>query len=238
MKKKLLSFLTSAVLAATCLGGGLSELTSRIHLVNEPLTAEAYDGTAYGDLYYTKVDSNSDGTYDYVEITDCDSSAVSVEIPAEIDGLPVTSIRYEAFADCKNLTSVTIPDSVTSIRYRAFSGCKYLESITIPDSVTSIGYDAFSGTALLANQTGVKYADTWIVACDTDVTSVEIKDGTRGIAYYAFSDCTSLENITIPDSVTSIESYAFRSCASLVSITIPDSVTSIESSAFYGCTSL
>lgn len=59
-------------MAATCLGGGLSELTGRINLVNEPLTAEAYDGTKYGDyLYYGTIDENLDGIYDYAYISDC-----------------------------------------------------------------------------------------------------------------------------------------------------------------------
>jgi len=35
----------------------------------------------------------------------------------------VTSIGDEAFRDCSDLTSVTIPNSVTSIEYRAFDGC-------------------------------------------------------------------------------------------------------------------
>ncbi|MGN1086104.1 MAG: hypothetical protein ACI4Q5_03630, partial [Porcipelethomonas sp.] len=78
--------------------------------MNEPLIAEAYtygEETKYGDyLYYITVDEDEDGTYDYAFILDCDTSVVSVEIPAEIDGLPVTSIVTHTFKNCSSLESI------------------------------------------------------------------------------------------------------------------------------------
>ena len=203
---KLIKKLLSSVTAIAC---GVSVMCGDWGL----LTAGADD--TYGVLTYDIIDEDEDGTYDYVRITDCDESVVSVDIPVEINGLPVESIGFEAFANCKNL-----------------------ESITIPDSVTSIVYDAFSDTALVNNQTGVKYADKWVVECDANVTSAELKAGTRGIAKDAFKGCTSLESITIPDGVTYINWRAFYECTSLKSITIPDSVTNMSSNVFIGCTSL
>ncbi|MGN0620407.1 MAG: leucine-rich repeat domain-containing protein, partial [Porcipelethomonas sp.] len=181
MKKKIISFLTSAVIAAGCIGGGLSGLTGNINLVSEPLAAEAAtygDKTQYGDyLYYEAVDEDDDGIYDYIEISGCDSSAVSVEIPPEIDGLPVTSIGSWAFYSCKSLESVTIGNGVTSIGSRAFQYCTNLESITIPDSVTSIDWFAFF----------------WC----TSLESITIGSGVTIIEIRAFSGCTSLAVITI-----------------------------------------
>ena len=68
------------------------------------------------------------------------SNLTSVEI-----GNSVTSIGWGAFMDCYNLTSVEIPNSVTSIGYSAFEGCSSLTSVTIPNSVTFISDHTFDG---------------------------------------------------------------------------------------------
>ena len=43
-----------------------------------------------------------------------------------------------AFADCKSLRSLVVPDGVTSIGKRAFSDCTSLSSLVLPESVGSI----------------------------------------------------------------------------------------------------
>ena len=57
-------------------------------------------------------------------------------IPAQIEGLPVTSIEGAAFSSC-SLTSVRIPQGVTSIGDTAFLGCDGLTSISIPQAFHS-----------------------------------------------------------------------------------------------------
>ena len=65
-----------------------------------------------------------------------------------------------------------------------------------------------------------------------------IKEGTKIICDWAFSDCSSLSSLVIPDSVISIGYGAFEGCFSLGSLVIPDSVTSIGNCAFHDCSSL
>ena len=168
-----------------------------------------------------------------IAFADC-TSLTSITIPNS-----VTSLGNSAFRGCASLTSITIPDSVTSISGGAFGNCTSLTSITIPDSVTSIGGNAFSNTALLKNQTtSEKYVGKWVIDCDDDAKSVTIKNGTVGIADFAFYDCPSLTSVTIPNSVTSMGEQAFGECVSLLGITIPNGMTSIDENTFCNCTSL
>ena len=139
----------------------------------------------------------------------------------------VTSIGSSAFYDCKSLTSITIGNSVTSIGSYAFYNCTSLTSVTIPDSVTSIGYSAFYNTAYYNDKSnwdnGVLYISDCLIDTNYNFNSTTdyiIKDGTRIIANYAFSGCTSLTSVTIPDSVTSIGDNAFEDCTSLKNIIV------------------
>jgi hypothetical protein len=143
-------------------------------------------------------------------------STTDVKIPEKIKNLPVTKID-RAFLNNKNITSVTIPDSVISIGEMAFEGCSNLISVTIGNSVTSIGRMAFSGC--------------------TSLTSVIIGNSVTSIGVEAFKGCTSLSSVTIPNSITSIGVTAFSGCG-LTSVTIPASVTSIGHGAFGNCQKL
>jgi len=134
------------------------------------------------------------------------------------------TIFKEAFKDCGNLISVTIPNSVTHIGDSAFSGTG-LTSVTIPSSVTSIGYYAFysgslneinvdAGNSAFSSTDGVLYNKdkTVVIQCPLD---------TRG-------------TVTIPSSVITIENYAFYGCR-ISAVIIPASVTGIGIYAFYWC---
>ncbi len=127
-----------------------------------------------------------------------------------IGGNLVNENDQYAFANCEDLTSVTLPESLTTIAYSAFEGCTGLTEIDIPDGVTSIGMSAFAG-------------------CN-NLSSVKLPAGLTTLKMGVFEGC-SFTSIVIPEGVESIEAYAFGNCA-LESITIPHSVTVIDDEAF------
>ena len=154
----------------------------------------------------------------------------------------VISIGEGAFYHITSLTSIDIPNSVTAIGDIAFCNCTSLTSIDIPNSVTTIGRDAFYGTTWYNNQPdGLVYAGLVAYKYKGTMpsgTSIILRNGTLGIAGFAFLDCSNLTNINIPNSVTTISDHAFLRCNGLTSIDIPNSVTTIGESVFSGCSRL
>ena len=57
-------------------------------------------------------------------------------------------IEDSAFEGCVKLRNVGLKDGVTKIGKRAFANCKNLKSLTIPRTVISIAPDAFDGSGL------------------------------------------------------------------------------------------
>ena len=138
----------------------------------------------------------------HVSITGYDGDATEIVIPAEIEGLPVTSIDESAFYWADNLTSIKLPDSVTYIGAWAFATCENLSSINIPDGVTFIGDRAFG-------------------AC-RGLTNISIPDSVTYIGDEAFLFCEGLTSFYIPDSVTYIGTHAFMGCYGLPGIHVDE----------------
>ncbi len=202
----------------------------------------AYDAYIDGIYYNFK---GTDAVVTYLKQNSSNNSSAysgNVIIPETVnyngESYDVTSIDNYAFYCCSEVTSVTIGDNVVSIGDYAFEHCTSLSSIYFPNSVTSIGYSAFTNTLWYDNQSnGLVYAGKVAYRYKGTMptnSSITIKDGTLGIAFYAFANFTGLKSITIPNSVTTIGAQAFIGCSNLQTISIPNSVTTILGHPFNG----
>ena len=80
-----------------------------------------------------------------VTIQKYNGTLTELAIPAEIGGLPVTVIGYQAFKGNTSLTKVVIPEGVETVQNEAFHSCASLTDVSFPSTLTKIGNNAFSG---------------------------------------------------------------------------------------------
>ena len=220
-----------------------------------PATATAHDFEVDG-IYYLKNGTEATVTYkgsSCYSYSDEYSGNLTIPETVTYNGTTysVTSIGKQAFYGCRELTSVSIANTIIVIGNDAFSGCRGLTSVTIPNAVTSIESNTFYNCSGL--------------------TSVTIPNSVTSIGSSAFCGCSGLTSLTIGNSISSIGNSAFSGCISLTDIDvssgnsiydsrnncnaiietisntliigcrntfIPNSVTNIGASAFYGCSGL
>ena len=180
---------------------------------------------ARGYKFEYVVETQDDGSK-YAVVTGGNGQAHALEIPNEIDGLPVRIIGDLSYYRDPDLTSVTIPRNVTEIEGVAFKGCRRLTAFSVAAGNTC--YKSVRG--LLLSKDGKT-----LVAVPGGLKRVAIPPGVECIGKEAFFECEQLESVTIPASVTRIEEGAFWRCRRLKDVKIPASVTSVGERAFLEC---
>jgi lipopolysaccharide export system protein LptA len=180
----------------------------------------------HNNIYYITLTNNTVAVKDRTNYSSGDYTRTyyegNVVVPATFtyNGVSYTvrEIDRWAFADCNNLVSVTLPNTITAIRGYAFAYSRNLVSVNIPGTVTTIAEEAFA-------------------ACE-NLASITLPSGLTSIGNSAFYYCRSLTSITIPNSVTSIGNAVFRYCENLASVTLSNGLTTIPAGAFIGCTNI
>ncbi|MDE7121740.1 MAG: leucine-rich repeat domain-containing protein [Oscillospiraceae bacterium] len=175
----------------------------------------------------------------------CDTSAESVTIPAEIAGNPVTSIAPGAFKYCRMLKSLDIPANILEVGDDAFDNCTSLERISFPKNITlppvvdeirnEYGYietsesngveDLFDGCSSLKE----------IIFDEADENYFTAEDGSvylRNPQKLLLVSETATE-LNILDGTTAIAYCAVENCENITTYSgIPESVTRIGGKAF------
>ena len=238
MKKKLAACALALTMAFA--GAGLpaevfQDVFGRSTMVADAATVTSNDGK----YKLTTNDSTKTAT-----ITAFLEDSTTLTYPATVDGYKITGMSTAVLLKMSSpalssgkATKIVFADGVTTIPSQAFMNCTSITSVQIPSSVTSIGAQALKGTGLYNNQSGIKYAGSWVIGSDTTITSASVNSGTIGLADSAFSGCTSLTSVTIPDGIQYIGNRVFGGCTALTTANL-SAVKTIPNSLFDGCTNL
>lgn len=142
-------------------------------------------------------------------------SGVSALLFAE--GAAYTVIGADAFADCDNLTQVTLSANVKEIGPGAFKSCDYLSGVSIGDGCISIGDRAFADNRQL----------TWLA----------IGQSVQAIGEGAFAGSGIYGELTLPAALVSVGASAFEDCNSITKVSTAEGTNGlvIHDSAFRGC---
>ena len=177
-----------------------------------------------------------------IAITGFNNPGGAAEIPAAIDGKPVTSIGEGAFED-DLITSVSIPAGVKTIGNAAFRRCSQLQTVTFAEgsALASIGDNAFEGCQQLSGlqlPSGVTEIGQAAFNGCRALKEITIPNGVTELKTLTFGTCTSLQNVILPDGLQTIGDRVFSGCAALTQIVLPDGVTALGARAFNNCQAL
>lgn len=131
---------------------------------------------------------------------------------------PVEYIDKCAFANCRRLKEISLPNTLKTIDEYAFLNCENLLKITIPKGVNKISNYTFSRCYLL--------------------NEINLLGEITDISQHAFSYCKSLKEFNACKQLKNIEKYAFFNCENLSNVSLPTTITTISEGVFSGCENL
>ena len=165
----------------------------------------------------------------------CENLA-SLSLPADS---ALTTIGIRAFSHCSKLTSFPAATCLEKIENYAFAYCKELSSFIFDSALNYIGNQGFCGTAL----TSVVLPDCVVSSeCFCNCTELVSADISRFSGQYLpnslFFGCVKLQEVLLNPAIVNIGYDCFRNCSSLTEITLPTALRYIDSHAFTSCSRL
>lgn len=206
-----------------------TETTTAAETTQTTETAATTKKPDYDTQLILEIDQNDNTAY----VKDCSEEAVSVIVPKEYLGRPVTWIRGDAFDGCSKLEEITVPDTVKWIQ-SDFEDTPWLKKrqkenplvivnnivvntqackgkVEIPEGVTSFG--------------GIDWTES-------KITELTIPGTVKSIGEDQFACFLSLKKLTIGAGLEEIEDYAFSGCTNLTEVVLSDGLKRIGKCAF------
>ena len=219
----------------------------------------------YDGINYT---TKSDGTATIAKYTIVKATATTpadtlwytgdIVIPEKVtyEGTEYTVVATaaNAFVDCRNLTSLTLPATCVTIARNSFKGCSALKYSPLPATVTSVGSGVFNGCTSLEEVViypGWNKPISEEFANCPNLKRLIISDGTTPVVMKLTAFGSSAEARTALNSIEYIymgrnvdaSAYTnaeqpFHNMGALKTLIIGGETTTIQSTTFQGCTAL
>lgn len=162
---------------------------------------------------------------------------------AEI-GLGITTLGRGAFADCRALKIITIPNNVTDVAAKAFQNNYALLCVifgkSFYTSATYLFYDCTSLRLVSFGKSMECITNSMLRNCYS-LSRVSIYSGSIS-SYtcfnYGLHNAYSLKKFELSDKATVIQANSFYANKSLTSFVVKHGITTIGANAFYGCDAL
>lgn len=194
--------------------------------------------------------------------------AGEIIVPETINNLPILKVEEDAFSQCTNAKSISIPDSVVEIYFGAFNGCRGLEKISLPfigknnEKAYLLGYifGTFNDTSckdfipqslktiILGKKCQYIVADKFVGGYSIEEIIIHPDNpffsSKQGVVYnkemtsIIFTPHSLKGEITIPETVTEIGNFFFNNCSKVEAVTLPNNLQRIGDSSFHYCRSL
>ena len=212
--------------------GKFTNLKDTKGLAANRFTDDVFNYRVYGDKKVMLMPGN---------YSDMSSASIPERVVYNDEFQFVTAIASDAFKNCTNITTLTLPKRLDKICDGAFEGCTGLTSINFPETLTSIGASAFKGCKGLSTisypESLTSIGDYAFQGC-TSLTDLTFNNQLNSIGNYAFQGCNGLTNLTFNNQLNSIGNYAFQDCKGLTGLTFNNQLNSIGDYAFSNCTGL
>ena len=152
------------------------------------------------------------------------SGLKEVNIPGNVKRVGDYAFNYAG------IEKLTIGNGTEELGARAFAFCRLLEDVTLPDSLTSMQKDTFEDTPWIdtvPSENGFKIFNG-ILYDATDATGdVTVPDGVRYISYIAFYKSKGITSLTIPEGITSFSLW-FDTEPPLKTLDLPHSLEKLS----------
>lgn len=199
-----------------------------------------------GEINLPNLTTLGGGAFTYTSITKILSLGSITTITHSGNWLGSPKTKTGAFAECRSLQEVVLPETLTTLGNGSFANCVSLHTINIPQSIVQMGGHTFwmtkiSGTVNLPNLLSIgdsEFRGTKITRVESLGSITQTTGSSDWIGSFRggiFAECSELTFVRMPSTCTTWRSSEFMNCSKLATLVVEATTPpSIVSGTFNG----